>query len=203
MKKSFNNLVQGYQRFREKYRADKNSVLTELAQYGQSPEVMIVACSDSRVDPAVILQCDPGQLFVVRNVANIIPPYEVDDFHHGTSAALEFGICHLNVKHLIILAHSDCGGARASLDVNFKSDFIRNWVSLIAPKIIDKSISVSEHAQNALHSSYENCLTFPWIVERLNDDKLQIHRWFFDIGEGKIKTFNTEKNNFVDFTDGN
>src|SRR5579863_9197421 len=101
-----------------------------LSNYGQKPEVMVVACCDSRVDPALILQCDPGDLFVVRNVANIIPPYENDEAHHGTSAALEFGISVLHVKHLILLGHSQCGGIQALLKTNGEpqNDFINNWV---------------------------------------------------------------------------
>src|SRR5476651_63061 len=103
-----------------------------LSHHGQKPEVMVVACCDSRVDPALILQCDPGDLFVVRNVANIIPPYEKDEAHHGTSAALEFGVSFLKVEHLILLGHSQCGGIQALLssDTN-QDDFITNWVSLI------------------------------------------------------------------------
>ena len=96
-------MIEGYQAFREKYAHGDNSVMRSLANEGQQPEVMIVSCCDSRVDPALILQCEPGDLFIVRNVANIVPPYEKDEAHHGTSAALEFGICYLNVKHLIIV----------------------------------------------------------------------------------------------------
>ena len=111
MKKSFKKIIQGYRAFRKKYATGHNSVMRHLAN-GQNPEIMVVACCDSRVDPALILQCDPGDLFIVRNVANIVPPYEADERHHGTSAALEFGICYLKVKHLIILGHSQCSGIR-------------------------------------------------------------------------------------------
>src|SRR3989338_10104985 len=98
MEKSFIKILQGYQTFRKKYTLGDRSIMQSLAYHGQQPQIMIIACSDSRVDPAVILQCDPGDLFVVRNVANIIPPYEKDEKHHGTSAALEFGLCYLRVK---------------------------------------------------------------------------------------------------------
>ena len=98
MKKSFIKILQGYKLFREKYAMGDNSVMQYLANYGQQPQVMIVSCCDSRVDPALILQCDPGDLFVVRNVANIVPPYEKDELHHGTSAALEFGINYLQIE---------------------------------------------------------------------------------------------------------
>src|SRR5687768_12972882 len=110
MEKSLNKILAGYRKFRQKYVVSDNSIMQQLADVGQNPQVMVVACCDSRVDPALILQCEPGDLFTVRNVANIVPPYEIDLGHHGTSAALEFGIDGLQVEHLIILGHSQCGG---------------------------------------------------------------------------------------------
>lgn len=110
MPKSLKELVKGYQSFREKYAEGDNDFMKNLSEKGQSPETIVVACCDSRVDPALLLQCDPGDLFIVRNVANIVPPYEQDALHHGTSAALEFGICYLKAKNLVILGHSQCGG---------------------------------------------------------------------------------------------
>src|SRR3990167_777574 len=130
MEKSFRKIIQGYLNFRRKYVTGDNSIMQHLADHGQQPEVMIIACCDSRVDPALILQCEPGELFVVRNVANIVPPYEPDNGYHGTSAALEFGICYLQVKHLIILGHSQCGGIEALKNKSKlkQNDFITNWV---------------------------------------------------------------------------
>lgn len=197
METSFKKMLQGYQAFRKKYAFGDQSVMQYLSDYGQKPEVMVVACCDSRVDPALILQCDPGDLFVVRNVANIVPPYEKDEAHHGTSAALEFGICGLQVKHLILLGHSQCGGIQALIN-NYNSnhnDFIHNWVSLI--KIDEPHTSnVDDYAKLALHQSYQNCLTFPWIDERVKQKKLAIHLWFFDIKAGEIFTFSGEEKLF-------
>jgi carbonic anhydrase len=116
MKESLDKLLGGYKAFQDKYAAGDNSLMTQLAREGQNPEVMVVACSDSRVDPALILQCNPGDLFTVRNVANIVLPFADDGAHHGVSAALEFGLCYLKVKHLIILGHSQCGGINALLN---------------------------------------------------------------------------------------
>lgn len=160
--------------------------MKHLALRGQKPEIMVIACCDSRVDPSLILQCDPGDLFVVRNVANIVPPYECDDKHHGTSAALEFGVCYLNVKHLIIFGHSQCGGIDALVNAkNLKqNDFISSWVSLIDRHTTTEDIDIV--AKNALSYSYDNCLTFPWIKERVEKNQLDIHRWFFDIQSGEI-----------------
>lgn len=170
-----------------------------LAEYGQKPQVMVVSCCDSRVDPALILQCDPGDLFVVRNVANIIPPCERDGTYHGTSAALEFGICFLKVEHLVLLGHSQCGGIQALLnsDTSNPNDFITNWVSIIknggAAQVTSNSResrikpqNEDDYARLALHISHQNCLSFPWIREKVQQGTLVIHLWFFDIKTGQI-----------------
>lgn len=190
MKNSIVKILQGYQTFREKYVHGDKSIMHYLSHYGQQPEIMVVACCDSRVDPALILQCDPGDLFVVRNVANIVPPYEKDEAHHGTSAALEFGVTFLNVKHLILLGHSQCGGIQALLnsDATNNNDFITNWVSLIKTDHIDQH-NADEYAKLALNQSYQNCLTFPWINNKVMQKDLHIHLWFFDIKMGKIFTY--------------
>jgi carbonic anhydrase len=186
MKKSLEKVLSGYADFRRQYATDDESVMKHLALSGQKPEIMVIACCDSRVDPSLILQCDPGDLFVARNVANIVPPYECDEKHHGTSAALEFGVCYLNVKHLIIFGHSQCGGIHALLNEAelSQNDFISNWVSLI--DLQETTRDLETVTKNALTSSYHNCLTFPWIKERVNNKTLQIHRWYFDIQAGEI-----------------
>lgn len=197
MENSFIKILQGYQNFREKYAHGDRSVMHYLSNYGQQPEIMVVACCDSRVDPALLLQCDPGDLFVVRNVANIIPPYERDETHHGTSAALEFGIRFLHVKHLILLGHSQCGGIQALLsdkDAN-NNDFITNWVSLI--KTNHGFESPDDYSKLALNESYQNCLTFPWIKEKVLQGSLKIHLWFFDIKKGLIFTYSDEKKEYL------
>lgn len=200
MKKSFEKLMQGYQVFRKKYATGDQSIMQHLAYHGQKPETMIIACCDSRVDPSLILQCEPGDLFIVRNVANIVPPYESDEGHHGTSAALEFGICYLNVKNLIILGHSQCGGVQALLNsASLKqNDFITRWVSLI-----DTHTSIQDadvYAKEALSISYRNLLTFPWIQERIAQKKLAIHLWFFDIKEGEIYDYSFENQRYQRFS---
>jgi len=199
MKKTFEKVIQGYQLFRQKYIIQDNSLMKSLAKKGQKPEIMVIACCDSRVDPAVILQCDPGDLFVVRNVANIVPPFEKDEKHHGTSAALEFGVCYLNIKHLIILGHSSCGGIDALLHQEklHQNDFISNWVSILDPDmntLANKDIDAT--AKQALKTSYQNCFTFPWIKEKFASNTLQIHLWFFDINHGEILAYSSEKHRF-------
>ncbi len=201
MKNSFQKLIKGYEIFREKYASSQSSIMERLAHHGQRPDIMLVSCCDSRVDPSFILQCEPGDLFTVRNVANIIPPYEADTGHHGTSAALEFGICYLNIKYLIILGHSQCGGIGALLDDTTltQNDFISNWVSLI--KISSTDNDSDTLAKNALLFSYQNCLTFPWIKERIQNNTLMIHLWFFDIRTGEILEYSEHDNQYHPLTE--
>lgn len=196
MESSFQKIIRGYANFRKKYATGDQSIMQHLAHLGQSPEIMVIACCDSRVDPSLILQCDPGDLFTVRNVANIVPPYECDEGHHGTSAALEFGICYLHVKHLIILGHSQCGGIEALLKGRElkQNDFITRWVDLIAMNSTEKNVNTL--AKRALSISYQNCLTFPWIKERITQKKLTIHLWFFDIKDGEIFVYSFENNHY-------
>lgn len=199
MSKMFQKLREGYHRFRREHALGEDSLMKNLAQQGQKPEVMVVACSDSRVDPALLLQTLPGELFVVRNVANIIPPYEADGAHHGTSAALEFGICYLNVKHLVILGHTQCGGIQAMLapEKLHQDDFISNWTN------INKDSAVHYHpdqaddcAKASLKQSYANCLTFPWILSRIEDQSFQIHCWFFDIEHASLYELDPESGDY-------
>ena len=198
MKKTFEEILDGYCVFRKKYTGD-NSIMEHLSKHGQNPEIMLVSCCDSRVDPALIFQCNPGDLFVVRNVANIVPPYQNDEALHGTSAALEFGICVLNVSHLILLGHSQCAGIGALLNKQdlSQNDFITKWVSSIkiseeVKQNLDENEREAEYAKLGLKSSYDNCLTFPWVKEKLDKQELTIHRWFFDIKKGQIFTYSNK-----------
>ncbi|HVV69701.1 MAG TPA: carbonic anhydrase [Gammaproteobacteria bacterium] len=197
MPNSIRKMLEGYQLFREKYASGDNSVMQYLSNYGQKPEIMVVSCCDSRVDPALILQCDPGDLFVVRNVANIIPPFEKDEAHHGTSAALEFGIEFLKVKHLILWGHSQCGGIQMLLNGgDLKNDFISNWVSLIKTNHNNLSMDADEYAKLALKHSLQNCLTFPWIKEKIMQKTLNIYLWFFDVKAGQLFSYSDSQGKF-------
>ncbi len=191
MQKSLQKLLRGYSKFRKKY-IDDNCQIMDSLSVGQSPEVMVIACCDSRVDPALLLQCDPGDLFVVRNVANLVPPYAKDTGHHGTSAALEYGVRFLKVKHLVILGHSQCGGIQAMLKgtEGIDTDFIQEWVDIIQDA--SGQGTVNDSARRALDISYNNCLQFPWLLQAVQNKELQIHRWFFDISEGTIYTHESD-----------
>lgn len=189
MTKKFSKLLKGYCKFRDKYVHGSRSVMKQLADDGQSPEIMMIACCDSRVDPALLLQCEPGDLFVVRNVANIVPPYEKDKGDHGVSAALEFGINILKVKHLIILGHSQCGGIKAFLSGDDKnSDFLHDWLESIVVDLSEIK-TTNQAVKLSLQQSYIHCMQFPWIAQKVKEKSLIIHLWFFDIFKGKLSEY--------------
>ena len=203
MDQKFSKILEGYQAFRQKYVLADQSIMQQLHTYGQSPSTMVIACCDSRVDPALLFQCDPGDLFVVRNVANIVPPYEKDEMHHGTSAALEFGIRVLQVQHLVLLGHSQCSGIgilfnkKNDIVTNQgKNDFITNWVSIIEHNNCEGE-DQNEYARKALHNSYKNCMTFPWIKSATEEGGLKIHLWFFDIKEGCILRYEEKEDRYI------
>ena len=197
MESSLVRIKQGYIKFREKYAAGDTSVMQELSCHGQKPKIMIIGCSDSRVDPSLIFQCDPGELFMLRNVANIIPPYEKDAGYHGTSAALEYGVCYLNVEHLIILGHSQCGGIDAlkNNESLHQNDFISKWVSIINDNQSHGSVdSLSKHA---ITQSHKNAMSFPWIKERIEKKQLALHRWFFDIKSAELSHYSSKDDCYI------
>lgn len=212
MEKSLEHIIDGYKKFRESYHDGYNKVYEDLLKHGQSPKVLIIACSDSRVDPAIILNCQPGDLFVVRNVANIVPPNEDDDrTHHGTSAALEFGVTVLNIKHIIVLGHSKCGGITSLFTDTSKTivskKFISKWMELAAKPhddTVEKYSTLSQEEQIdhctklSLLQSVKNLETFPWIMDRVDTGELYLHGWYFDLSNGKILAHDKKSNDFVD-----
>lgn len=191
-----NDLRAGYQRFYKKYFTKDHSLYDTLVKEGQSPKTMAIACSDSRTDPAILLDTKPGDLFVVRNVASLVPPYQPDHrTYHGVSAALEFAVCHLNVENIIVIGHSDCAGIRAMIHrLPSDADFITPWVN-IAQKACTHmdplSPSLSSCIQGSVQISLENLLTFPWIKKRIEEKVLDIHGWYFDMSTGQLQEITT------------
>jgi len=198
--KDIAHFISGFKKFRQEYFDSDEQRFAHLKS-GQQPKVLLIGCSDSRVDPAILTGCAPGELFVVRNVANLVPPCECDSQHHGVSAALEYAVCHLEVEHIIILGHSGCGGINALMHgiPNGKpAEFIGPWVKIaergrervlaeLAGKEPDKQNRACEQA--ALLISLENLLTFPWIDERVKTGKLLLHGWYFDISVGQLYSY--------------
>ncbi len=187
-------LTAGFKKFRDDGFPEKRAAYEALVDRGQSPKVALVACSDSRVDPALVLQADPGDLFVVRNVANLVPPHERDGHYHGTSAALEYAVEHLEVGHLIVFGHAHCGGIRSMFakpdEGSEGSQFVLPWMSLVRSAYLrvqgtmpnaseDEKARVCE--QSAVLVSLENLMTFPSIRERVSDGRLHLHGWYLDI----------------------
>lgn len=202
-------LIHGFGRFRTRYFEKERDTYYQLVNNGQAPKILIVACCDSRVDPAIITDCDPGDLFVVRNVANLVPPYEETGHYHGTSAALEFGVCALNVRHVIVLGHARCGGIRALMkgipQEEDRDGFVGNWMAIAADarqRALAEFSGASPEAQAcaceqaAIQVSLDNLMTFPSIRERVQQGRLLLHGWYFDLEEGRLLGLNPKTNRF-------
>jgi len=187
-------LLAGYERFRKGYWTENKRMFEALAT-GQSPRALVVTCADSRVDPQLIFDAQPGEIFCIRNVANLVPPYTPDMAHHGTSAALEFAVRSLKVEHIIVLGHANCGGIRALLEGGEQGDFIGRWMEIAAPAR-ERALAASAAApETALHVceresirlTLDNLMTFPWIAERVHAGQLELHGWHFDIEQGVLE----------------
>ena len=202
-------LVEGYRRFLTARYPQEAALYSQLAEEGQSPKTMIIACCDSRADPAMIFNARPGQLFIVRNVANLVPPHEPPDDYHGTSAALEFAVNGLEVETILVMGHGRCGGVRAYLDGLYerpeKPGFIQRWMSLLNParaevmplmagKPIETRQQILEFA--SVRHSIENLRTFPFIRDRLADGRLRLRGAYFDIADGKLLALDPETGDF-------
>ncbi len=205
--KDLERFITGFRSFQKDYFGPEGAQFEPLKQ-GQSPRTMIIGCSDSRVDPAILTNCAPGDIFTVRNVANLVPPYEEDGGRHGVSAALEFAVCHLGVEHIIVLGHSQCGGIRALMagSCGCKGDgFISSWMSIAAParqkvlaELPDKDATLQQRAaeQASILLSLENLHSFPWIDQRVKAGSLSLHGWYFDLHAGELSEYRQDSGLF-------
>lgn len=186
-------LKQGYRDFRRGTYREQAKLYEELGQ-GQDPDIMIIACADSRAEPADIFNAAPGQLFVVRNVANLVPPYDPSGGLHGVSAALEFAVTALKVKHILIMGHGGCGGVHASLsaaDDRPVGQFIAPWVSLLdraRDEVLSRTPADPQRALEyaGIGTSLENLMTFPFVKERIEAGELELHGAWFAIAHGEL-----------------
>ena len=188
----------GYRAFLEGRFARERERYELLAQRGQRPEIMVIGCVDSRVSPEVIFDAAPGQLLVVRNVANIVPACDPDRAsQHGTSAAIEFGVQALQVKHIVVLGHAQCGGIRAFAGKSQKlseGDFIGHWMAQIAPAASELELQCDSGGDDYLHRlelaaielSLANLLTFPWVREAVERGELALHGAYFGVASGRL-----------------
>lgn len=187
------SLLTGYQRFRENRWPAERAEYEELAR-GQHPHTLVVACSDSRADPALIFDAAPGELFVVRNVANLVPPYQPDGQLHGVSAALEFGVRVLEVQRIVVMGHAYCGGVNAMLNgaPDTCGDFVAPWVAQATPvvRLICESFPAEPAERLAeetvVRLSIENLRTFPWIAAREAAGQLSLVGLHFGIADGVL-----------------
>jgi carbonic anhydrase len=201
-------LINGYRAFATQRLPQEQTRYRELSERGQSPQVMVIGCCDSRVSPEVIFDAGPGELFVVRNVANIVPFYAPDGAAHGVSAALEFAVQVLRVQHIVVLGHAQCGGVKAYVQEGeplSPGDFIGKWMELIAPAArdvgprgalpMDEFISRVEKA--SVVKSLENLMTFPCVNILVGRGKIQLHGAYFGVAHGELSVLDPATKAFV------
>jgi carbonic anhydrase len=192
-------MLTGYHRFRRDGWPERRRLFEQLADHGQHPRALVISCADSRVDPAMIFDAAPGELFVIRNVANLVPPYAPDKAFHGTSAAVEFAVRVLKVPDIVVMGHGMCGGVRALLEGSppESSDFITPWIGLAA-RARDRTLAAApanpqlfcEH--ETVRLSLDNLMTFPWIAESAATGALRLWGAHFDVRSGELTLLQTD-----------
>jgi carbonic anhydrase len=197
-------LREGYRSFRSGRLPAEQSRYRELAERGQSPETMIVGCCDSRVAPEVIFDAGPGELFVVRNVANLVPPYSPDTNLHGVSAAVEFAVTVLKVRNIVVLGHARCGGIQAFADDAPPGDFIGRWMSLVTPAANDigprdqaPETYLTRLEQASLVRSMANLMSFPYVRAGCERGELVLHGAYFNVATGELEVLDRKSGKFV------
>ena len=205
-------LVNGFKNFRKSYFEKRSKVLQQLAEKGQSPQTMVICCSDSRVEPSILFGTGPGDLFVVRNVANLVPPFTSKD-NVSIGSALEYAVKILRVKDIIVLGHAHCGGVAAlckSINndkegeiTDNPTDFIKTWVDIAKPALSkiyfdhkDENIEVNSERAVLLYS-YNNLLTYPWLNDAVNENSLEIHAWWLDFKSVTLWKKAQESDSFI------
>jgi len=197
-------LLDGYANFRAGRYASEAERYRKLGEGSQKPRIMIIACCDSRAAPETIFDAGPGEMFVVRNVANLVPPYTPDGGHHATSAALEFAVMSLGVHHIVVMGHGRCGGIRAAVEESSPlthTDFIGSWmraikdVTRIVPREVGENAETHErHIERAsIEHSLANLRTFPWIRMKENKRDLSLHGVWFDIAMGELHAYDEDE----------
>ena len=203
----FSSLLDGYRRFRTTGYPQQRARYDALRD-GQAPKTMVIACSDSRVDPALIFDVGPGEVFVVRNVANLVPPYETGGGRHGVSAALEFAVTQLEVEDIVVMGHGGCGGVAASLAHRFEDAgvgegyFIRHWIDLLdeaRDEIETRKVANPQRAleEAAVRVSLANLRTFPCIPVRESAGQLRLHGAYFAITDGILHVLDPASDRFM------
>jgi carbonic anhydrase len=199
------HLLDGYRAFRSGRWPVERAHYEVLAKRGQNPEYLIISCSDSRADPATIFDAAPGELFVVRNVAGIVPPCETDRGYHGTSAALAFAVLQLKVRNILVLGHAQCGGVAAALDRKLVAGvpFLDHWVDLLEPALEHSKHIHDSHERHVamerdcVRLSLDNLMTVPFVAERAKAGTLELHGGRFGIANGELELLDPQTGAFV------
>lgn len=211
MEEAIRKMLHGFHHFRKEH-FDETGLFDSL-RHGQSPKVLAIACSDSRVDPALLTRSAPGDIFAIRNVANLVPAYAPDNLCHGVSAALEYAVKHLQVEHIVVLGHSDCGGIKALMSEDWEAkpgEFIHRWLSIaeearraVLERLPDAEPEMRRHAceEAAIILSLNNLTTFPWIRERVESGRLKLHGWYFDMIHGRLLHYDADSEEFAPIAD--
>ncbi|HKX26783.1 MAG TPA: carbonic anhydrase [Blastocatellia bacterium] len=212
--KEIAKFIAGFERFQTKYFKEEPGLFSRLRQ-DQQPRALVISCCDSRVDPALLMDADPGDLFVVRNVANLVPPYRHEAEAPGIRSAIEFAIKELTLKHIIVLGHSSCGGIRALMNgegvTENRYEFIGAWVNVVRrarEQVLrdypeqPPAVQAKACAQAAIEISLENLRSFPWIRERLEKQTLALHGWYFEIDTGEMLAYSAETGAFAPLIGG-
>jgi len=204
-------LLQRYQGWKATAYSENQTWYRRLADEGQRPRAMVISCCDSRVHVTSIFGADQGEFFIHRNIANLVPPYEPDGDHHGTSAAVEYAVSVLNVAHLVVLGHSNCGGVKGCIDMctgkapelDAQTSFVGRWMDILRPKYElvkdeqDPETQIRALEKHAVMISLENLMTFPFISDKVTDGSLTLHGLWTDIGEGGLEYFNADAAEFM------
>jgi len=199
-------LVEGYRAFRaDRWPAERDRYL-KLATDGQKPETLVITCSDSRCDPAMIFNARPGELFVIRNVAGVVPPFESDDGHHGTSAAIAFAVLNLQVRNILVMGHVQCAGVAAVFDHGIAQDvpFLSSWVRLLAPalKAVDGAVGreqqVAALERECVRLSLTRLANFPFVAERVSSGTLELNGARFGIADGRLEILARNSGRFIE-----
>lgn len=195
--------IEGFERFKNDWFKSKKTARATFDE--QEPKVLVIACSDSRVDPAHLFDSDPGDFFVIRNVASLIPPYVHDSSYHGISAALEYAVRSLKVEHIIILGHTNCAGIHTLMDhEDDGTEFIKPWLNIAYPALLRVEVMAHENDEakrracerESILVSLGNLLTFPWLKERVDAGELMLHGWYFNMTRGNLERWSPEVKGF-------
>lgn len=203
-------LVQRYKGWKATTFADNKVWYKRLAKEGQRPHSMVISCCDSRVDIGSIFGADSGEFFIHRNIANLVPPYEPTGDRHGTSAALEYAITSLNVAHVVVMGHSNCGGVAGchamcsgnAPELEKDSSFVGRWMDILRPGFEQLDTSDDHNQQietlekEAVRTSLRNMMTFPFVVHAIENDQVMLHGLWADIGAGELHQYSSEDDSF-------